>query len=100
MGAAVLVLLTAAVALVLFAALRGPGIVDRVQATNALGTVIVLWLCSYGTAFVDGDVVDIAMIYALTSFVATIAVLKYLEHGDLGADPQRRLRPPTNGHKP
>lgn len=99
MGAVVLILLTTAMALVLFSALRGPSIVDRVQGVNALGTITVLWLATYGGFADNGDLVDIAMIYALTSFVATIAVLKYLEHGDLGADPVRRLRPPTDEHR-
>lgn len=93
---AVLVLLSAAMALILVRSLRGPAIVDRVQGLNALGTVTVLWLAAYGSFAGSGDIVDIAMIYALCSFVATIAVLKFIEHGDLGADPVTRTPPGTD----
>lgn len=83
-----LALLTLAMGLVLIRALRGPSVKNRILAVNTFGSVTVLWLCVY--AFVCGrtDVIDIAMIYALTSFVATIAVLKYVERGDLGAGPE------------
>jgi len=96
MGAAVLLILTASMALVLIRAMRGPGTVDRVLGVNALGTITVLWLAAFGTTTGDGDVIDIAMIYALTSFVATIAVLKYLEDRDRGSDPPTRSRESTD----
>lgn len=87
MNSAVLALLTLAMALVLVRALRGPTLPDRVLAVNTFGTVTVLWLAAYAATFDVADVIDIAMIYALASFVASIAVLKYVERGDLGAAP-------------
>lgn len=96
MSAIVLVLLTASMALVLIRSVRGPGTADRIQGLNALGTITVLWLAAYGTSTGDGDVVDIAMIYALTSFVGTIAVLKFLEHGDLGGPPATSVQSPSD----
>lgn len=89
MIALVLILLTASMALVLVRSLQGPRIADRVQGLNALGTITVLWLAAYGS-YAESDVVDIAMIYALCSFVATLAVLKFIEQRDLGADPVTR----------
>jgi multicomponent Na+:H+ antiporter subunit F len=87
MAAVALVLITGAMAVILVRALRGPTIQDRILAVNTFGTTTVLWLALYAFDTGATDVVDIAMIYALTSFVATIAVLKYVERGDLGADP-------------
>jgi multicomponent Na+:H+ antiporter subunit F len=87
MAAVALVMVTAAMAVILVRALRGPTIQDRILAVNTFGTTTVLWLALYASDAGAGDVVDIAMIYALTSFVATIAMLKYVERGDLGADP-------------
>ena len=87
MPALVLALLTVAMALVLVRALRGPTVPDRIQAVNAFGTLTVLWLAASAATFRVNDVIDIAMIYALASFVAAIAVLKYVERGDLGAAP-------------
>lgn len=85
-----LVLLTVAMGLALVRALRGPNVKNRILAVNTFGTITVLWLCAYGFLSRRFDVIDIAMIYALTSFVATIAVLKYVERGDLGAGPEDR----------
>ncbi len=87
MAALVLALLTTAMALVLLRALLGPTVPDRILASNAFGTLTVLWLAAYAATFQAEDVIDIAMIYALASFVVTVAVLKYVEHGDLGAAP-------------
>ncbi len=89
MAAAVLLILTVALAVVLVRVLRGPKVLNRILAGNAFGTVTVLWLAAF--AFVSGrhDVVDIAMLYGLISFVGTVALLKFAERRDLGADPQR-----------
>lgn len=89
MATVILVVLTLAMGIVLIRALKGPRVLNRILAVNTFGTTTVLWLATF--AFVSGrhDVIDIATIYALTSFVATISVLKYVERGDLGADPLR-----------
>ncbi len=85
---AALGILMLAMGCALVRALRGPTVKNRILAVNTFGTITVLWLCVY--SFVSGrtDFIDIAMIYALTSFVAGIAVLKYVERGDLGAGPE------------
>lgn len=63
---------------------RGPTLYDRILAVNAFGTKTVLLIAVLG--FLDGrpDFLDIAFVYALINFVATIAVLKFHEYGDLG----------------
>jgi len=74
-----LVLVTMALALV--RALRGPSLFDRILAVNMFGTSTVLGIAVLG--FVTGRpaFLDIALVYALISFITTIATLKYFEYG-------------------
>lgn len=78
------VLLTMALALT--RALRGPSLFDRILAVNMFGTSTVLGIAVLG--FVTGrpDFLDIALVYALISFITTIATLKYFEYGALGRE--------------
>ncbi|MDX1593531.1 MAG: monovalent cation/H+ antiporter complex subunit F [Gammaproteobacteria bacterium] len=73
-------------ALALVRALRGPSLFDRILAVNMFGTSTVLGIAVLG--FVTGRpaFLDIALVYALISFIATIATLKYFEYGTLGRD--------------
>jgi len=68
-----------AMGLLLIRALLGPTVFDRILAVNTLGTKTVLLLAVLG--FVDGraDFLDVALLYALMNFIATIAILKYIE---------------------
>jgi multicomponent Na+:H+ antiporter subunit F len=79
---AIAILVTMSMALA--RALLGPTIYDRILALNMFGTKTVLLIAVWG--FVDGrpEWLDIALVYALISFIGTIAVLKFLPHGDLG----------------
>lgn len=73
-----------AIILFLVRALLGPTTYDRILAVNALGTKTVLLVALF--AFVSGraDFLDIALMYALMNFIATIAILKYVEYRRLG----------------
>ena len=65
-------------------ALLGPSIYDRLLAVNAFGTITVLFIALFGFLTERPDFLDIALMYALINFVATIAVLKFFEYGDMG----------------
>ncbi|MEM7661936.1 MAG: monovalent cation/H+ antiporter complex subunit F [Pseudomonadota bacterium] len=67
-------------ALILSRALRGPTLYDRVLAVNSFGTKIVLLLGVLGFFMGRPDFLDIAILYALINFVATIAVLKFVRY--------------------
>lgn len=66
-------------------ALLGPTVYDRVLALNTFGTLTVLVIAVLGYLMGRPDFLDIAIVYALINFVGTIAVLKFLRYGDLGA---------------
>ena len=71
-------------ALALYRALKGPRTVDRVLAVNVLGTKTVIVIALVGFLYGRPHFLDLALIYALINFIATIAFLKYLEKGRLG----------------
>lgn len=69
--------------MLLYRALKGPTVFDRILAVNAIGTKAVLLVACI--AFLDlihgapGFFVDTSIVYALINFVATIAILKYIQ---------------------
>ena len=65
---------------VLYRVIVGPSLVDRILAVNVIGTKTIVLLVLIG--FLSGRpemFIDVALAYALINFVATIAVLRYLE---------------------
>jgi multicomponent Na+:H+ antiporter subunit F len=80
--AAAVVIVLAAI-LVLYRAIKGPGVYDRVLAVNVIGTKTVVLLALIGFMYERPHFLDIALVYALMNFIATIAFLKYRETGGL-----------------
>lgn len=78
-GAAVFALIVA-LSLTLLRALMGPTLYDRVLAVNSFGTKTVLFLGVLGFFMGRPDFLDLAILYALINFVATIAVLKFVRY--------------------
>ncbi|GMV07643.1 MAG: hypothetical protein AMXMBFR53_39180 [Gemmatimonadota bacterium] len=76
--------LLVAMAMAMARALLGPTVYDRVLAVNTIGTKTVLLLGVIGFLTERPDWVDLSLVYALINFVGTIAVLKFVEFGDLG----------------
>lgn len=64
--------------------LGGPTLYDRLLAANSFGTKTILFLCVFCFVINRPDGVDIALLYALMNFIATIAVLKFFNYRNLG----------------
>jgi multicomponent Na+:H+ antiporter subunit F len=79
--AALLIILS--VFIVLYRAIRGPLIYDRVLAVNVIGTKTVVLLALIGFIFKRPEFLDLALVYALINFITTLAILKYKESGGL-----------------
>ena len=79
-AAAILVTMT----LALVRAFLGPTVWDRILAVNMIGTKTVLIVAVLGFLMGRPEFLDIAILYALINFIATIAVLKFFEYRDLG----------------
>jgi multicomponent Na+:H+ antiporter subunit F len=72
-----------AMALMLIRAIVGPTVYDRVLAVNSFGTKTVLLLGVLGFLTGRPAFLDIALLYALINFIATIAILKFFRYGRL-----------------
>lgn len=70
----------AGMALLLGRLIAGPSFYDRALAVNSFGTKIVLFLCLFSLIIGRADGVDIAILYALMNFIATIAILKFFRY--------------------
>ena len=69
--------------MILVRAIRGPSAYDRILAMNAMGTKTVLLVALLGFASGRPEFLDLALIYALVSFITTVAILKFIEKGRL-----------------
>lgn len=79
--------------LLLLRAMLGPSVYDRILAINLFGTKTVLFVAVLG--FLNGrpEFLDLGLIYALINFIGTIAVLKFMQYGDLGWDEASKDKP-------
>jgi multicomponent Na+:H+ antiporter subunit F len=65
----------------------GPTLMDRILAVNVIGTKTIVLLALVGfLSNRPGFFLDIALAYALINFIATIAILKFLETRAKGPD--------------
>ena len=71
--------LTFAALLCLYRVGRGPTPPDRTVAIDILGTLVVGFACLYALLTGQDFYMNIAIAWALISFVGTIALAKYLE---------------------
>jgi len=80
-AAAFLVVLAVAV---LYRAVVGPTMQDRVLAVNVLGTNTVLILALLALALDSESFLDIALVYALLNFLMAVAISKFtVKRGDV-----------------
>jgi len=84
-AAAALALLVA-LALSVLRAIKGPTVFDRALAGNTVGSFAVLLLAVIGFLTGRPEFLDIGLTYGLLNLIATLALLKFIRHGDLGHD--------------
>ncbi len=72
-----------AMAMMIARAIMGPTQYDRILAANSFGTKTVLFVALAGFLFGRPDFLDIALVYALINFIATIALLKFFRYRSL-----------------
>ncbi len=71
--------------LALSRAVLGPTVYDRILAVNMAGTKTVLLIAVLGFLTGRPDFLDLALIYVFLNFIGTIAVLKFVQYGNLAA---------------
>ena len=89
MFAAAAAAVIAAMTLALIRAFAGPSLYDRVLAGNSFGTKTVLLIGVMGFLTGRPDFLDIAILYALINFAATVAILRFFSYRGGGRDEPR-----------
>jgi len=59
----------------------GPTVPDRIVALDTINTLVVAGMILVGAAFEEVIYIDVAIVYAILSYIGTLYVAKYLEEG-------------------
>ncbi|KYK24311.1 cation:proton antiporter [Thermoplasmatales archaeon SM1-50] len=78
----VVIALSFCVILAIVRVLRGPTAPDRVVGVDTINTIVIVSMVAFGTAFREIIYIDVAIVYALLSFISTLFIAKYLQGGE------------------
>ena len=73
-----------AMMLAIVRAVLGPTVYDRILAVNVVGTKALLLIAVLGFLTKRPEFLDVAIVYALINFIATIAIMKFFRFAHLG----------------
>lgn len=62
-------------------ALLGPSVPDKVVGVDTLNTLVVAGMVLLGAAYDRTIYIDIAIVYALLSYIGTLIIARYLQGG-------------------
>ncbi|MFW6057072.1 MAG: cation:proton antiporter [Chloroflexota bacterium] len=79
----VAVVLGASIVIALVRIALGPTTPDRIVGLDTVNTLVVATMVVLGAAFREAIYIDVAIVYALLSFVTTLFIAKYVEKGKL-----------------
>ncbi|HWR27927.1 MAG TPA: cation:proton antiporter [Candidatus Thermoplasmatota archaeon] len=78
----VVIALILCIILALIRVFRGPTTPDRAVGVDTINTMVIVSMVAYGAAFQEVIYIDVAIVYALLSFISTLFIAKYLEGGE------------------
>ena len=78
----VLIALLICVIMSIIRVVRGPTAPDRIVGLDTINTIVISSMVVFGAAFREVIYIDVAIVYALLSFISTLFIAKYLEGGD------------------
>jgi len=78
-----LVLVLISVAIAMIRVLLGPTVPDRVVGLDTINTLVIASMVLFGAAYREVIYIDVAIVYALISYITTLFIAKYLEGGKL-----------------
>lgn len=64
---------------------RGPSLPDRLVGLDVISFLVLNAFVAYGVIYEEPLYLDIALVMALISFIATLAFAKFIERGGTGA---------------
>lgn len=62
--------------------IKGPTAPDRIVGLDTINTIVIVSMVIFGVASASIIYIDVAIVYALLSFISTLFIAKYLEGGD------------------
>jgi multicomponent Na+:H+ antiporter subunit F len=78
----VLIALLICIMMAMIRVIKGPTAPDRIVGLDTINTIVIVGMVVFGTAFNEIIYIDVAIVYALLSFISTLFIAKYLEGGD------------------
>lgn len=63
----------------MYRAIKGPSAADRLIAINVIGTKTIVLILIISLLFNEDYFVDVALVYALISFISSVAIANYIE---------------------
>ena len=77
----ILLLLFITIILAAVRIIKGPTAPDRVVGLDTVNTAVIVGMVIFGAAYREVIYIDVAIVYALLSFISTLFIAKYLEGG-------------------
>jgi multicomponent Na+:H+ antiporter subunit F len=71
-----LIVLAVLILLTFIRVLKGPNVADRIVGVNTIGTLTILMICILSLALNEGYLLDVALLYAMISFLAVVVLTK------------------------
>ena len=78
----VLCILLLCVVMAIIRVIKGPTAPDRIVGLDTINTIVIVGMVIFGVASASIIYIDVAIVYALLSFISTLFIAKYLEGGD------------------
>ena len=78
----VLGFLLLSIVIALIRVIKGPTAPDRVVGLDTINTIVIASMVIFGAATSNVIYIDVAIIYALLSYISTLFIAKYLEGGE------------------
>jgi len=78
----VLVALILCIIMAIIRIIRGPTAPDRIVGLDTVNTIVIVSMVIFGAAFNEVIYIDVAIVYALLSYISTLFIAKYLEGGE------------------
>lgn len=73
-----LVFILISIAIAIIRVLLGPTVPDRIVGLDTINTLVIASMILFGVAYKEVIYIDVAIVYALLSYVTTLFIAKYL----------------------
>jgi len=79
----ILGLLFFAILMAIIRVVKGPTAADRAVGLDTINTIVIVSMVIFGLYARSVIYIDVAIVYALLSYISTLFIAKYLEGGDI-----------------